>query len=212
MRLCGLCARLFIPHAQRPRPRQPAPDYFDGVYRANADPWNFASSPYEAAKYQATLDALPRAKYTNAFEAGCSIGVLTAQLAPRCERLLAIDISDAALVQARARCAALPQVRFERRMLPGEFPDADGPFDLILLSEVGYYLAMPDLLRLREQCLTRLATGGHLLLVHWTPPVHDYPLTGDEVHSTFAAAMGAPWRHLSGRREEKYRLDLFERV
>ncbi len=188
------------------------PEYFDGVYRANADPWNFASSPYEAAKYCATLEALPRERYTNAFEAGCSIGVLTAQLAPRCERLLCIDLSEAALAQARERCAALPQVRFERRMLPGEFPMADGPFDLIVVSEVGYYLAMPDLLRLREQCATRLATGGHLLLVHWTPVVHDYPLTGDEVHATFAEATGTAWRHLSGRREEKYRLDLYERV
>ncbi len=135
------------------------PEYFDDVYRANADPWNFASSPYEAAKYRATLDALPRAKYANAFEAGCSIGVLTAQLAPRCERLLSIDLSDAALAQARERCATLPQVRFERRALPGDFPDADGPFDLILISEVGYYLAMPDLLRLRDQCAHAAGNG-----------------------------------------------------
>ncbi len=120
-------------HAQRPRPRQSDARIFRRrVYRANADPWNFASSPYEAAKYRATLEALPRERYTNAFEAGCSIGVLTAQLAPRCERLLCIDLSEAALAQARERCAALPQVRFERRMLPGEFPMADGPFDLIV--------------------------------------------------------------------------------
>ena len=82
-----------------------------------------------------------------------------------------------------------------------------------MVSEVGYYLALPDLLRLRDRCLTRLAAGGHLLLVHWTPPVHDYPLTGDEVHATFAAGHGSSGlRHLAGRREEKYRLDLFERV
>ena len=194
-------------------PHSLTPGYFDDVYHANADPWNFAASPYEAAKYRATLDALPRAKYANAFEAGCSIGVLTAQLALRCERLLSIDISEAALAQARARCAALPQVRFERRLLPDEFPgESDGTFDLVVVSEVGYYLAMPDLLRLREQCVTRLATGGHLLLVHWTPLVHDYPLTGDEVHATFDADAGRAWRHLSGRREEKYRLDLYERL
>ena len=81
-----------------------------------------------------------------------------------------------------------------------------------MLSEVGYYFALPDLLRLRERCATRLVTGGHLLLVHWTPPVPDYPLTGDEVHAAFAEATGSAWRHLQGQREEKYRLDLFERV
>ena len=191
-------------------PESLKPGYFDDVYRANADPWNFAASPYEAAKYAATMAALPRAHYDRALEAGCSIGVLTAQLAGRCGALLAIDVSADALAQARERCARLPQVRLERRYLPGEFPA--GPFDLIVISEVGYYLALPDLRRLREQCVTQLATGGHLLLVHWTPPVHDYPLTGDEVHATFAEATGAAWRHLEGQREEKYRLDLFERV
>ena len=104
-----------------------------------------------------------------------------------------------------------PRSTFERRYLPGEFPA--GTFDLILVSEVGYYLALPDLRALRERCINGLAAGGHLLLVHWTPFVPDYPLTGDQVHATFGeAATGERLRHLLGRREEKYRLDLFERV
>ena len=198
-------------------PNPAAPDslgsrYFDDVYRANPDPWGFTTNPYEAAKYAATLAALPRASYPTAFEAGCSIGVLTAQLAGRCGQLLSADISERALATARERCAGLGNVRFEQRTLPGEFPD--GVFDLILVSEVGYYLAMPDLLVFRERAFRGLVPGGHLLLVHWTPLVHDYPLTGDEVHETFlaSAAPGGPVRHLTGRQEEKYRLDLFERV
>ena len=194
-----------------PAPGSLPPGYFDAVYQANPDPWSFASSPYEAAKYAATLAALPCARYENALEVGCSIGVLTEKLAPRCGHLLSLDVSPAALGQARARCAGSPQVSFERRYLPNEFPD--GTFDLLLVSEVGYYLAMPDLLRLRERCVSQLATGGHLLLVHWTPFVPDYPLTGDQVHETFAREVAAgSLRHLVDRREEKYRLDLFERV
>ena len=187
-----------------------SPGYFDDVYRANADPWNFATSPYEAAKYAATLAALPRERYENALEIGCSIGVLTEQLASHCGQLLSLDVSPAALEQARTRCVRLPQVQFEQRYLPGDFPA--GAFDLILISEVGYYLSMPDLVVLRERCVNQLVTGGHLLLVHWTPFVPDYPLTGDQVHETFAAsATGEVLRHQDGRREEKYRLDLFER-
>lgn len=186
------------------------PEYFDHVYRAKADPWDFATSPYEAAKYDATLAALPRAHYPTAFEAGCSIGVLTARLAPRCGQLLSIDISEQALAQARERCTDLPQVRFEKRFLPDEFP-AD-TFDLILISEVGYYLSLPDLHRLRERCFSQLKPHGHLLLVHWTPLVHDYPLTGDAVHEEFlAAATDGPLLHKTGTRTDQYRLDLFER-
>ena len=198
-------------------PNPAAPDslgsrYFDDVYRANPDPWGFTTSPYETAKYAATMEALPRPLYPAAFEAGCSIGVLTAQLAGRCGQLLSADISERALAAARERCAGRENVRFEQRTLPDEFPD--GPFDLIVVSEVGYYLAMPDLLTFRERAVSRLAPDGHLLLVHWTPLVHDYPLTGDEVHETFlaAAAPGGPLTHLAGRREEKYRLDLFARA
>lgn len=184
-------------------------EYFEDVYRRKADPWDFATSPYEAAKYQATLAALPRPRYARAFEAGCSIGVLTAQLAARCEQLLSVDINEDALAQARERCRDLAHVRFERTQLPAAFPP--GPFDLIVISEVGYYLSEADLARLRERCISRLAPAGQLLLVHWTPPVPDYPLTGDQVHEAFLAHPGA-LRHLAGAREEKYRLDLFERA
>ena len=189
------------------------PGYFEDVYRANADPWNFASSPYEAAKYRATLDALPKPLYRSGFEAGCSIGVLTERLAARCERLLAIDVNEVALTQARARCASLENVLLQRCRLPAQFPARD--FDLILVSEVGYYLAMPDLLDLRARCLSRLVPGGHLLLVHWTPFVPDYPLTGDQVHESFlelATGAAPPLCHLLGSRQERYRLDLFERA
>ena len=42
-----------------------------------------------------------RERYASAFEPGCSIGVLTAQLAPRCDRLLACDVAAAAVESAR---------------------------------------------------------------------------------------------------------------
>ena len=38
------------------------PDYCEHVYAANADPWQFATSPYERDKYAATLAALPDRK------------------------------------------------------------------------------------------------------------------------------------------------------
>jgi ubiquinone/menaquinone biosynthesis C-methylase UbiE len=58
-------------------------------------------------------------------------------LAQRCSRLLAADISEKALRQARERCANLHQIEFQQLALPRELPD--GGFDLIVLSEVGYY-------------------------------------------------------------------------
>ncbi|GAB4050243.1 class I SAM-dependent DNA methyltransferase [Spirosoma litoris] len=185
--------------------------YFDHVYQANDDPWSFATSDYERQKYEATLAALPNAHYDDAFEIGCSIGVLTQMLADRCSRLLAVDASALPLKAARERLASYPGVTIQQMQLPNEFPDSS--FDLILLSEVGYYLAMPDLTRTRQLLIDHLNTNGHLLLVHWTPFVHDYPLTGDQVHDFFleAAQPNAPLIHLTNQRESTYRLDLFQK-
>lgn len=193
------------------QPNTLPPEYFDYVYQANRDPWNFETSPYERAKYAATLAALPQPHYAEAFEIGCSLGVLTAELAPRCSHLLAVDVSEAALAQARARCAGLPQVEIKLLRVPEEFPSQQ--FDLILLSEVGYYWSPADLARAADQLIAGLKPGGQLLLVHWTPPVHDYPLTGDDVHQFFLAKAGpgGPLQHLAGQRHETYRLDLLAR-
>ena len=185
--------------------------YFDDVYRASDDPWSFETSPYERAKYEATIAALPQERYRNAFEIGCSIGVLSEMLAQRCDHLLAVDASELPLKVARKRLAPYKQVIVEQTSIPDTFPD--GKFDLIVLSEVGYYLALDDLKRARQQLVEHLERKGHLLLVHWTPFVHDYPLTGDQVHEQFLDIAGAekPLIHLLGQRMEKYRLDLFQK-
>ncbi len=184
------------------------PAYFDQVYAAREDPWEFSTSAYEQAKYADTLAHLRRRQYANGLEVGCSIGVLTAQLGQRCDRLLSVDVSDAALGQARKRCADLPQVQIERLQIPEDEPA--GSFDLIVVSEVGYYWNRRDLERAMEMLAGHHAAGGNLLLVHWTPPVHDYPLMGDEVHEAWCAR--PEWHTLSDERRETYRISVLERL
>lgn len=194
----------------RPRGRQSrAATAFERQYERDSDPWGYESNAYEHAKYETTLAALPRARYGTALEIGCSIGVLTARLAERCEHLLAIDFAETALTRARQRLAHQPHVEFRRLTLPGEYPPER--FDLTLLSEVGYYWSWHDLRAAKERMIAGLISGGHLLLVHWTPPIDDAPLTGDEVHEEFLHRNGDLLDHLDGQRLETYRLDLFAR-
>lgn len=180
-----------------------APDYFDALYARDPDPWRFAASPYERHKYDATLQALPRQRYARALEVGCSIGVLTRRLAERCDELLALDVAEAALKEARSRCADLPHVRFERRHVPAEWPD--GRFDLILLSEVVYYLDGDDVHRLAASVDAATLPGAHVVLVHWLGETH-YPLTGDEAADSFMRASRAA--RIAGSRTADYRLDV----
>ena len=120
---------------------------------------------------------MPKARYRFALEVGCSIGILTRSLASRCDALVAIDAAQTPLVEARRRCADLPDVRFEQMFVPEQWPDGD--FELILLSEVVYYLSREDVGRLAARVANSLAKGGSVILVHWTGPT-DYPLSGDE--------------------------------
>ena len=181
------------------------PDYFDALYSADPDPWRFETSEYEKAKYGATLAALPRERYASALEVGCSIGVLTTKLARRCDALLATDVVASALSLARRACAVQPHVRFALMRAPAEWPEER--FDLIVLSEVAYYLDSTDLGLLASRVAETLLPSGDVALVHWLGKTH-YPLTGDEAAEGFIAAIAGFASPLCQQRTTDYRLDI----
>ncbi len=184
------------------------PEYFRRIYEQNADPWGFQTSSYEAGKYRTTLESLPRARYGRGVEVGCSIGVLTEQLAGRCDELVGLDVSEAALGQARRRLAGRGGVAFQQMEFPKQLPE--GTFDLVVISEVAYYWQMTDLKVAARKIAELQDAGGHLVLVHWTPRVSDYPLTGDTVHDYWISR--PEWRTVRSMRQERFRLDVLERV
>lgn len=182
--------------------------YFEARYATSDDPWGFTTRWYERRKYDLTLACLPARRYERAFEPGCSIGVLTRDLAERCARLDAMELLPDVAARAAERCADLPNVTVTVGALPETWPAGDDPFDLIVLSEVGYYLTPPGLEHVIEGLERRLAPGGHLVAVHWLGET-DYPLDGAEVHRRLDAV---DW--LRGRftgREEAFALDVWER-
>lgn len=180
------------------------PEYFEEKYRSDIDPWQFRTSQYERDKYQATLKALSKDNYAAALEVGCSIGVLTRLLSPRCDRLLAIDASVIALRAAKSDSDA--SVTFRLANLPVEFPE--GTFDLIVLSEVLYYFDKSDLARVAQSCSKAISQGGEIVLCHWLGET-DYPLAGVEASELFARHIKpvAPVRSIL--HDEVYRLEKY---
>lgn len=182
--------------------------YFEGIYAASEDPWGFRDRWYEQRKRAIAVASLPHRRYARAFEAGCSIGLLTTTLADRCDRLLAADINESAVERAAREVACHPHVQVERRTLPTEWPGQE-PFDLVVLSEVGYYLDAVDLPVLLDRAVGSLAPGGVLLACHWRHTVADYPQSGDDVHRTID---GRPELNLAVHHEETdFLLDVFTR-
>lgn len=183
------------------------PGHFERLYQRDPDPWRFATSDYERDKYAATLAALPVSHHARVFEVGCSIGVLTRELGRRADAVIAVDVAEAALVQARARCADLPHVQIARMTVPGEWPD--GRFDLILFSEVLYYLGFDGIDRSAGRTLETLDPGGSVLLVNWRGPT-DGACPGEEAADRFIARCTG-LHHAFQHRAERYRLDRLDR-
>jgi hypothetical protein len=132
---------------------------FADLYGDGADPWQTRTSWYERRKRDVVLACLPRERYRHAAEPGCGLGELTAALAGRCDRVTASD-PVAAAVDATRRATDGPTV------LSAALPDPQavpGDADLVVLSEVLYYLAPDDV----AQVADRIPAGADVVLVHW---------------------------------------------
>lgn len=178
---------------------------FEARYRTNPDPWGYRHSDYERSKYEATLRACGPGPFASALELGGSIGVFSARLAPRCRRLTTLDFAPTAVRAARHALSVYPHADARVGAIPDAIPD--GPFDLVVASEVLYYLA-PDAL---DATLTRLreVLTGRLVIAHWRPPGPERPHTAATVH---ARVQALPWlRMVDDRSTADHLLHAMER-
>ena len=165
--------------------------YFDQMYARTEDPWQLSTRWYDRRKYAITAALLPFPRYRHAFEPGCSIGTFTEFLAQRCDHVTAVDVADAALHTADLRLrrrGCRDRVTLAQSSLDQPWPA--GPFDLVVLSEVAYYLNAGLLANvLRREC-ARLSPGAIVVAAHWRHDVVDYPLTGDIATDVIASTPG----------------------
>lgn len=197
-----------VPHAVTPSsdhaPRTRVPDaHFEGRYRAEADPWKLEERWYERRKRALSMACLSRERYRRAFEPACATGLLTLLLAQRCDELLAVDASPTAVAAARRRTAELAHVRLATMAVPDDWPA--GRFDLIVLSEVGYYLDVGTVAELRDLTVASLTDAGEVLAVHYRPAVPEHVIDGDTVHDVLRAATGV--RHVLRHVEQHFVVD-----
>jgi hypothetical protein len=180
--------------------------HFQRLYDASPDPWQFRSSEYEREKFRTTIASLGGKHFRSGFEVGCSIGELTCMLATCCDALLAVDIVEAPLGAARNVCAQQPWVRFAQMAVPRQWPDE--VFDLIVLSEVLYFLSPEDIIRVADRVADALESQGTALLVNWCGRTDD-PCTGDQAAEIFISRvrnwLSPRLQYCDGR---TYRLDL----
>jgi SAM-dependent methyltransferase len=191
------------PTARAPR-REAAS--FERLYADSSDPWRYRTSGYEREKYRATLDALPPSPLGRVLEVGCSIGIFTAQLATRSEHVLGLDFSARAIALADVRLGDSSNVALRQACFPEQAPA--GPWDVVVCSEVLYYLDERALGQATRWLSAQLGQGACVVAVSWRGRGVDEPLLGDDVHDMLAGEL-ARWHSFDGRRAG-YRLDRFD--
>lgn len=181
--------------------------YFERLFQESDDPWAFKKRWYERRKRALTLAALPRERYASVFEPGCANGELSADLATRCDRLLVCDTNRSAVELARQRLATFTQVEVMHGRLPEQWPD--GRFDLIVFSELGYYLDEQDLNSWIDRALASLTDDGQVLACHWRPQIDGCPMDAQKVHAILAARLEMP--RIFSHEEADFFLDVWSR-
>lgn len=184
-----------------------ATPYFDELFAGNDDPWAFRQRWYEQRKRALTLALLTRPRYASIFEPGCANGELSFELAPRCDRLLCCDTAQAAVSLAQARLRGFSHATVQQSRLPQQWPNET--FELIVLSELCYYLDPKDFDGLIDRALASLTPDGQILACHWRPVIEGCPQTAEQVHARLGQRLGMA--HLAQHHESDFLLDLWSR-
>lgn len=115
-----------------------AREHFDRIWE-KGDFWQLESSEFERQKYQLEIEFITDRRYGRALEIGCGAGAFTRLLAPHVDRLLALDVSDAALARA-AETEWPPAVEFRHANVMEFDLASNSPLDLVVINETIYYL------------------------------------------------------------------------
>lgn len=183
------------------------PADFEARYGADPDPWAYTTSAYERAKYDATLAACGPGPFRCALELGSSIGVLSVRLAPRCRSLVTVDAAPTAVAEARRRLAGVPGVTAILGAIPAAIPQTR--YDLVVASEILYYLDETQLARTLERLGELSLPGARWVAVHWRPDGAERPLGAREVHALLHAQ---DWlAPVADAHTDDYLLDVLER-
>ena len=179
--------------------------YFEDLYRHNSDPWGYDAHWYEARKRQICLALLTKPRYPKVLEVGCSNGHLSFHLAQRAEQLVCIDVSESAVRLASERLKELEHVVVENSKIPEDY--SIQKFDLILISEMAYYLSKDELHEFIEKLKHSLNDDGEILCCHWRHEIQDFELNAEQVHQAFQQHF--PFHHYLSLNDPDFMIDLW---
>ncbi|NGP18407.1 class I SAM-dependent methyltransferase [Devosia aurantiaca] len=182
---------------------------FEAKFRDNSDPWNYEASAFEAYKRGVLRRACGSRLYGRGLELACANGETTKMLANFCLKLLAVDGSKTAAQTARDRTRHLSNVEVLQALLPQDMPR--GPFDLIVISELLYYLKRHDLDETLRLCADALAPGGRIVCLHHVIPFDDVSVPPRMAQDRANTYLGRRFRKLIDAPHGRFKVSAFQR-
>lgn len=199
-RLVSALFRKAVQHRSYPR------DHFESLFTNKSDPWNY-SGAHQQERLKILLQQIPQGGQL-VLEAGCAEGTFTAVLAERVQRVIAVDISGAALKRAKSRCRLFSNVSFvQADLLHLPFRAV---FDVIICAGVLEYFPEPPFFHeIADRVQDLLVPGGYLVLEHrWA--TGDGSRAGQVIHEHFASSPRVKCRSLL--RQNEYGISVFQRI
>ena len=186
------------------------PAGFEQKFLANIDPWNYMTSPFERHKRDVLLRACGCRTYGRGLELACAIGVTSRCLAQRCLRLLAVDSSLTALAEAQRRTRDSDRLIFRHAVLPDETPR--GPFDLIVASEIAYYIEEYALYQLLHKLKIALSPNGRIVFLNHTRQFNDAAQLPALAHTRMRKKLQATMHLVFHERHSRFDVVAFQKT
>jgi len=118
---------------------QKAREFFEELWQ-RGDHWEFDSSAFEQGRFARLLALIATRHYPRVLELGCGTGTFTRHLAHLADHVVALDISPTAIARACTLEIGPATVDFRQANIMEYNPQTEGPWDLIVLSDVVCYL------------------------------------------------------------------------
>ena len=156
---------------------QKAQSFFEELWK-RGDPWDIETSDFEQRRCARLLQILSARRYAKALEIGCATGVFTHLLARVADRSVALDISATAIACARKAWTGPDSTEFRVANIIEYDPRAEGPWDLVVMSDMIYFLGWLypffDVAWLAMELFAATTAGGQLLLANCYGGAEDY--------------------------------------
>ncbi len=170
---------------------------FEAAYAAGADPWasDDRRYSYQRWKYEGLMALLPEGRrFRHTLDLGSGVGVLSRKLSMVSDRVLGLDIAQAAVDRASSHAVRHGNLRFEQGDVTNLAPSLDGRFDLIVIADTLYYLddtGGPNLTAIAGRIAQLLAPDGLCLLAnHYFFKADPDSRRSRRIHQSFAASPG----------------------